>query len=182
MPLGRALVPDASFLSPRGKVLENGMPRFFRRLAMGVFDVEDLKQRALELASFVEDAATAYDFDPQDMTAVGYSNGANIAAAMLFLTPRLMRRAVLLHPMVPFVPEAVPDLGANEVLITGGERDQMIPRDQTDALVAMLTQAGASVGVHLHRGGHELTPQEVVIVRDWLNASYERSTASRDND
>ena len=125
--LGRTLDPDANLLSPRGKVLENGMPRFFRRLAEGVFDEEDVKRRADELAAFVREAADAYGFAADRVAAVGYSNGANIASAALLRHPGLFRAAVLLRPMVPFEPEALPDLAGVPVFLSAGRRDPIVP-------------------------------------------------------
>src|SRR5438270_12484205 len=112
--LGRMLAPGMAMLSPRGKILENGMPRFFRRLAEGVFDIEDLQRRTHELADFVEAASAIYGFDARNVIAVGFSNGANIAASMLLLRPAVLSAAVLFHPMVPFIPETLPDLSATK--------------------------------------------------------------------
>src|SRR6476469_4903777 len=124
--LGEALAPGAPLLSPRGKVLENGMPRFFRRIAEGVFDVVDLRQRARELAEFVSAARKAYDLGETLPIAVGYSNGANIAAALLLLHPKILGGAILLRPMVPLVPESPPDLSGIPVLILAGTHDPII--------------------------------------------------------
>ncbi len=120
--LGRDLDPAAALLSPRGKVLENGMPRFFRRLAEGVFDEEDVIRRAHELADFVVAAAVRYEFDPKRVTAVGYSNGANIAAAILLLRSEVLASAVLFRAMVPLVPSTLPNLADARVLLSSGER------------------------------------------------------------
>ena len=117
IPLGRELDPNASLLSPRGKVLENGMPRFFRRLAEGVFDLEDLKERTHELADFVVAAAQRYEFDMKNIVAVGYSNGANIAASMLLLRAETLAAAILFRAMVPLIPESQPDLSSVRLLI-----------------------------------------------------------------
>lgn len=168
LPLGRALAPGAALLSPRGQVLENGMPRFFRRLAMGVFDVEDLKARTADLAGFVERAAEEYGFDLATTILVGYSNGANIGASLLLSRPGLVRAAALLHAMVPFRPDDMPGLGGTQVLLTGGMQDPMIPRDQTEELASILRAAGAEVTLELEPGGHELTVPEVEKVRDWI--------------
>ena len=168
IPLGRAVALGASLLSPRGQVLENGMPRFFRRLAMGVFDVEDLHRRTADLAKFLETAAGHYGFDTSNVVAVGYSNGANIAASLLLSHPGLLRVAVLLHAMVPFRPEALPDLSGTRILLTGGMSDPMIPRDQTEELARILTDAGADVQLELAPGGHELTTPEVEKVHHWI--------------
>lgn len=170
IPLGRAVAPRAALLSPRGQVLENGMPRFFRRLAMGVFDVDDLKRRTGDLARFVEAAADHYGVDLARTIVVGYSNGANIGGSLLLSRPGLVRGAALLHAMVPFRPETPPDLTGTRVLITGGRRDPMIPFDQTEELVAMLAAAGADVELAAGPGGHELTTAEVERVRDWIAA------------
>ncbi|MDQ3916380.1 MAG: alpha/beta hydrolase [Actinomycetota bacterium] len=168
IPLGRAVAPGASLLSPRGQVLENGMPRFFRRLGMGVFDVEDLKRRTADLGRFVEAASAHYGFESRDLVAFGYSNGANIAASLLLSAPGLVGAAALLHAMVPFRPDALPDLHGMPVLLTGGTRDPMIPRDQTEELARMLSDAGASVELELAPGGHELTPAEAEKVHGWI--------------
>ncbi len=165
--LGRLIDPTANVLSPRGKVIENGVPRFFRRLAMGVFDVDDLKARAHELADFVEAARQEYALTGP-VIAVGYSNGANIAASQLLLRPETLDGAALLHGMVPFAPDTLPDLDRKRVLITGGERDPMVPAEQTRQLAAMLEEAGADMHLDLQPGGHELSEPEVTTVREWL--------------
>lgn len=168
--LGRDLDPEANLLSPRGQVLENGMPRFFRRLAMGVFDLEDLAARTHELARFVNDAVATYDLDPSRITAVGYSNGANIAASLLLLHPGLLSSAALLHAMVPFEPEEPPSLEGTDVLLTAGRRDQMVPPDQAKRLAEILEEAGADVTLDWQPGGHELTQAEFEAVRTWLKS------------
>src|SRR6266480_356877 len=118
--LGHEIDPEAAILSPRGKVLENGMPRFFKRLAEGVFDLEDLKFRTYELADFVEEASKVYGFDLQHVVALGYSNGANIAASELLLRPAILSSAILFRPMVPLIPEVLPDLSTKHVFISAG--------------------------------------------------------------
>lgn len=170
LPLGSALAEDATLISPRGKVLEQGMPRFFRRLAMGVFDEEDLKERTHELADFITNAGKAYGYDPGELIVVGYSNGANIAASLLLLHPGLVKGAILLHAMVPFSVEALPDLAGTSVLITGGRHDSMIPGEQTETLAKMLQEAGADVTLNWQPGGHELSHREVDFARRWLEA------------
>ena len=166
--LGRMLDPNVGLLSPRGKVLENGMPRFFRRLAEGVFDVPDLLQRTHELADFVEVASTTYGFDAQRVIAVGFSNGANIAASMLLLRPQTFAAAVLLHPMVPFVPDELLKLTGKQVFIGAGRRDPIVPMQNTEQLVDLLQQAGATVEAHWHNGGHTITHEEVREAKLWL--------------
>lgn len=169
LPLGRGLAPEANLLSPRGQVLEHGMPRFFRRLAEGVFDQEDLRRRTHELTDFVEAAVKEYGLDPSRLVAVGYSNGANIAASMLLLRPGVLRAAVLLRAMVPFEPERVPDLTGVPVLIAAGRMDRMIPQPNTERLAEILREAGAVVDLRWKDAGHPLTPQELEEARDWLS-------------
>jgi len=171
LPLGRMLAGDRKdicFLSPRGRVLENGAPRFFRRLAEGVFDEADLRRRTHELADFIERSAQRYKLDPQNITVIGYSNGANIAASLLLLRPAILRRAVLLHAMVPLVPDELPDLSEAKIFLAAGRFDPIIPPDNSERLAAMLKQAGAEVEIFWHAGGHELTREEVERARIWL--------------
>jgi phospholipase/carboxylesterase len=168
IPLGRDLDPDANLLSPRGKVLENGMPRFFRRLAEGIFDEEDLIRRTHELAEFIEQASTKYSLNRQDLFAVGYSNGANIAGSLLLLRPETLAGAVLLRPMVPIVPEPLPDLKGVPVLVVSGQYDPIIPADEALQLVTMLRNAGAEVSFSLENAGHGLTEGTIEIARRWL--------------
>jgi predicted esterase len=167
IPLGRELDPRAALLSPRGKVLENGMPRFFRRLAEGVFDVEDLKQRANELALFVAAAAQHYGFPSDHVVAVGYSNGANVAASMLLLRPEILRAAILFRAMVPLVPENLPNLSSVRVWIGAGNQDLIIPTSETQRLVELLRGTGADVTTRFFNAGHELTRDDVEAARKW---------------
>jgi len=166
--LGRQLESSASLLSPRGNVLENGMPRFFRRLAEGVFDLEDLKKRTHELADFVIAAAKHYKIDVKNMVAVGYSNGANIAASTLLLRPEIFPAAVLFRAMVPLVPETQPDLSSVRVWIGAGSIDPIVPASETKQLSELLRDAGADVTIRFFKGGHELTPEDVDVAREWL--------------
>ena len=168
IPLGRELDPDASLLSPRGKILENGMPRFFRRLAEGVFDLEDLQNRTHELADFVAAAAPHYGFASDQLVAVGYSNGANIAAAMLLLRPEVLPSAILFRAMVPLHPETEPNLSSVRVWIGAGTEDPIIPMSETSALADPLRRAGADVTIRYFQAGHELTMSDVEAARDWL--------------
>jgi phospholipase/carboxylesterase len=144
------------------------MPRFFRRLALGVFDEEDLKRRTLELADFVEAAAEGYGLDKGAMVALGYSNGANIAASLLFMRPQTVRHAALLHAMVPYELEEDPDISTTSILLTGGRSDPFVPVEQTQRLGEILTRCGARVTLELQPGGHELTIEEVAAVKGWL--------------
>jgi predicted esterase/catechol 2,3-dioxygenase-like lactoylglutathione lyase family enzyme len=168
IPLGRALLPGAAMLSPRGKISEQGAARFFRRIAAGVFDQEDLKLRTEELADFVEAAERSYDLDPHGMVAVGFSNGANIASSILLGRPGVLRGAVLLSPMVPFEPESLPQLGGTSVFIGAGRGDPMVNPDEVERLAGMLREAGADVTVHWHPGGHTVTGDELEAARDWI--------------
>jgi len=170
IPLGRELDPNAALLSPRGKVLENGMPRFFRRLAEGVFDLEDLKYRTNELADFVAAAGKHYGFTSDDAVVVGYSNGANIAASMLLLRPETMHATILLRAMVPLVPDRLPDLSSVRVWIGAGNQDPIIPASEAQRLVELLRRAGADVTIRFSKAGHGLTNDDVEAGRDWLGA------------
>ncbi len=166
--LGRALLPGAGLLSPRGKVLERGAPRFFRRLAEGVFDQEDLAHRTMELGDFVIAAARAYDLEADGIVAIGFSNGANIAASLLLRRPGLLRAAVLLSPMVPFVPDVLPRLDGTAIFIGAGRNDTIAPQAGAEQLAALLRQGGAEVTIHLHPEGHTLTKDEIDAARQWI--------------
>ena len=168
IPLGREIDPAAAILSPRGKVLENGLPRFFHRLAEGVFDEEDLKKRTHELADFVGAAAQHYEFAADQVVAVGYSNGANIAASLLLLRPKTLCAAVLFRAMVPLVPEKLPDLSSVRVWIGAGNQDPIIPTSETQRLVELLRSAQAEVTIRFANGGHGLTNAEVETASLWL--------------
>jgi predicted esterase len=168
LPLAQKLAPDAGVLSPRGKVLEQGMPRFFRRLAEGVFDLEDLKLRTAELADFIAAAAAHYEFEPRRVIAAGFSNGANIAASLLLLRPEALGAAVLFRAMVPIVPDRPPALHGTPVLISNGRQDPMVAVAETERLAALLRGGGADVTIAWQPGGHELTPQDIAQARSWL--------------
>ncbi len=175
LPIGRALAPSAALLSPRGKVLEGGAPRFFRRVAEGVFDLQDLVVRTDELAEFVAAAADQYRFDGSRVIAVGYSNGANIAASLLLRRPTVLAAAVLFRPMVPFEPGAAPALHAVAVFIGSGTRDPIVPPAQPERLRRLLSDGGARVTMHWHPGGHELGDDDVTAARQWLDTIAIRS-------
>ena len=168
IPLGRELDPNAALLSPRGKVLENGMPRFFRRLAEGVFDLEDLRYRTNELADFVAASAQHYGFSTDQLVAVGYSNGANIAASMLLLRPEIMRAAILFRAMVPLIPDKLPDLSSVRVWIGAGDQDPIVPASETKRLVELFRRAGADVTIRFANAGHGLTNDDLDAARQWL--------------
>ena len=169
IPVAKMLeITNASILSPRGKVLENGMPRFFRRLAEGVFDIEDLKFRTNELADFVRDASKTYAFDLNRIMAIGYSNGANIAASLLLLRPEILFSANLFRPMIPLVPEPLPNLSNKRVLVSAGLRDPIVASYQTKDLIDLLIRVGANVSVQWQNSGHELTQRDVKLAREWV--------------
>lgn len=169
IPVAKMLeITNASILSPRGRVLENGMPRFFRRLAEGVFDIEDLKFRTNELADFVRDASKTYAFDLNRIMAIGYSNGANIAASLLLLRPEILFSAILFRPMIPLVPELLPNLSNKRVLVSAGLRDPIVASYQTKDLIDLLIRVGANVSVQWQNSGHELTQRDVKLAREWV--------------
>jgi phospholipase/carboxylesterase len=180
VPLGETLAPNAAFLSPRGKVLEYGAPRFFRRLAEGVFDHEDLLFRTHELAEFVEAASEEYGFDPSKVVAVGYSNGANVAASTILLHPGLLQAAVLFRAMVPFEPDPAPDLSGMPVFLAAGRMDRMIPPDNTQRLADILLEAGADVDLRWRDTGHPLTYEEVGEAKGWLSEVLPRLSGPQD--
>ncbi|MFL6351839.1 MAG: alpha/beta hydrolase [Bryobacteraceae bacterium] len=168
LPLGRAILPGAALLSPRGKVLENGMPRFFRRLAEGVFDQEDLAVRTDDLAEFIQAAFERYGIDRSRLFALGFSNGANMAASVLLRFPDRLAGAILIRTMVPFVPKPVPDLRGKSVLLLSGREDPIVPTDQAEKLAGIFKSAAADVTLHWENVGHALTQGDVSVARDWL--------------
>jgi predicted esterase len=169
--LGQELLPGAALLSPRGRILENGMPRFFRRLAEGVFDLEDLKLQTRDLASFITAAARKYGLQAGKIFAVGYSNGANIAASVMLAYPDVLAGAILFRPMVPFTPEVPPNIQNVPVLLAAGRRDPIVVPEQTLALGEILKTAGARVSLHWHEGGHELGRDDIIAAKDWIRSA-----------
>jgi predicted esterase len=169
IPLGQALAPGAPLLSPRGQVLENGMPRFFRRLAEGVFDEEDLRLRARQLSDFVAEAREAYALDVAPPIGIGFSNGANIAAALLLLHPGTLSAALLFRPMVPLVPDPLPMLGETRVFIAGGRLDPIARPEQTQALAELLERSGAEVSLRWTQAGHGLTREDLESAERWMS-------------
>jgi phospholipase/carboxylesterase len=166
LPLGAAVAPGAALLSVRGKVLEHGMPRFFRRVAEGVFDEADVVRRAHELADFVEAARVEYGLAAP--IALGYSNGANIAAAMLLLRPQTLRGAVLLRAMVPLANPPSPDLAGRPVLILSGRQDAIVTAANGEKLAGLLATAGASVERQVIPASHALSQADVALAQRWL--------------
>lgn len=168
--LASLIAPGAAVLGVRGNVSENGMPRFFRRLAEGVFDEPDLIARTAELGSFLGAAAEEYGFDRANVYALGYSNGANIAASLMFHQAGVFKGAILHHPMVPLRGLELPDLNGLPVFIGAGENDPIVPRSETEELASLLSGAGANVEIHWERQGHQLTRTEAAAAADWFKA------------
>lgn len=170
LPLANHIDPSANVLSVRGNVLENGMPRFFRRLAEGVFDEEDLIFRTKELNEFLDEAAEKYEFDRNNIIAVGYSNGANIAASLLFHYENALKGAILHHPMVPRRGIELPNLTGTDVFIAAGTNDPICPAKESEDLYSLLENAGANVKLHWEDYGHQLTMNEVIAARSWYES------------
>ncbi|WP_375787452.1 alpha/beta hydrolase [Bradyrhizobium sp. Pha-3] len=164
--LGAMISPGSALLSPRGRVLEHGMPRFFRRLAEGVFDEQDVRKRALELGAFVEDAGRRHGIAAP--VAVGFSNGANIAAALVLMKPEVLAGAVLLRAMVPLSDPPKAKLDGKPVLILSGQADPIVPASNAARLSAMLADAGAKVTLTTLPAGHQLSQADVDLARDWI--------------
>lgn len=169
LPLGAEMAPGASLLSPRGPVSEQGMPRFFRRHAEGVFDEADIRARVPELAAFVREATAAYGYAPQSLFALGFSNGANMAAAMLLLEPGLLRGAALLRAVMPLEPATMPNLKGTAAFISAGKVDPFAPAQRTQRLADALSAAGADVSLRWQRTGHQLVPGDLEDTRVWLS-------------
>lgn len=167
LPLAGKIDEDASVLSVRGNVSENGMPRFFRRLAEGIFDEEDLIFRTKELYEFLDEAAVKYSFDRKNIVAIGYSNGANIAASMMFHYDDALKAAVLHHPMVPRRGIGLPDLSGSHVFIGAGTNDPICPAEESEELKSLLGNAGAEVHLHWENMGHQLSFKEVDAAAKW---------------
>lgn len=168
LPLGPYLAPGAALLSPRGRVLENGAPRFFRRIAEGVFDEEDLVHRADELAQFIRAADERYEITGRPMVAVGFSNGANIAGALLLLHPKLLRGAILFRGMTPLAAKTTPDLKGIPIYLGAGRNDPLVRPYASEGWAETLRGAGADVTLHWSDTGHALAQEDIDAARDWL--------------
>ena len=166
--LGQMISPGSALLSPRGRVLEHGMPRFFRRLAEGVFDEEDVRRRARELGQFVADARKQYSLAAP--VAVGFSNGANIAAALLLLKPEVLSGAVLLRAMVPLSDPPKSNLAGKPALLLSGQADPIVPASNSTKLAALLSEAGARVHHKVLPAGHQLSQADVTLARNWIGS------------
>lgn len=176
IPLARLVSPDAAVLSVRGNVTEQGMPRFFRRLSEGVFDLDDLRQRTAALGEFLDAAARRYGFPADRLYALGFSNGANIAASLLLSQPSALAGGVLIRAMVPFEPDISPDLHGRSVLLSEGRADPLIPAAQAERLAAILEAAGATVELAWQPGGHALAQGDITVASRWLS---ERASPAR---
>jgi phospholipase/carboxylesterase len=172
LPLAGRIDDEASVLSVRGNVLESGMPRFFRRLAEGVFDEEDLVFRTNELNEFLNEAAVKYDFDRDNIIAIGYSNGANIAGSLLFHFQNALKGAILHHPMVPRKGIELPDLSGKSVFIAAGTNDPICSPMESTELQSLLENANADVELHWENRGHQLTVEEVEAAAQWYNKIF----------
>ncbi|HVU16166.1 MAG TPA: alpha/beta hydrolase [Candidatus Didemnitutus sp.] len=170
LPLAKKLVPGAPLLSVRGQVLEHGMPRFFRRFAEGVFDLPDVERRTEDLADFIVAAAERYQLNLSRLTALGYSNGANMAAALLLRRPDVLGAAALLRAMVVLEPGSAPDLRGKRILMLNGAHDPIVPNDHPERLAAMFRSGGATVDARLAEAGHDLTTAEFAVVQRFLSA------------
>jgi predicted esterase len=168
LPLGRQLWPGAALLGVRGQVLENGARRFFRRLAEGVFDLEDLRSRTEDLEHFIDAAAERYRFKKRRLVLVGYSNGANIAASLMFLHPHNESAAILFRPMVPFEPDFLRNFGELAVFISAGTADPIVLPELPERLAQIFESAGADVSLFWHDGGHELGADDLIAAQRWI--------------
>jgi phospholipase/carboxylesterase len=172
LPIAHRISSASNVLSVRGEVQENGKPRFFRRFAEGVFDEEDLLFRTEELNGFIDQAANRYEFDRQNVVAIGYSNGANIAGSLLFHCKNSLKGAILFHPMVPRRGVLLPDLSQTPIFIGAGTNDFISPASETEELLARLEGAGASVEVHWEHAGHQLTFTEIDEAANWYKEHF----------
>ncbi|WP_226676392.1 alpha/beta hydrolase [Mesobacillus jeotgali] len=172
LPLANMIDEEASVLSVRGNILENGMPRFFRRLAEGIFDEEDLIFRTQELHDFLDEASEKYGFSRDNIVAIGYSNGANIAASLLFHYKNALKGTILHHPMVPRRGIELPELSGTEVFLAAGKNDPICPAQESEELKSLLSSANANVETHWENSGHQLTLSEVEAARDWYTGKF----------
>lgn len=166
--IGQSIAPGASILSPRGNVLENGAPRFFRRLAEGVFDPKEVRSRAEELARFIRAATITYRLDPDRIFALGYSNGANVASTVMMAEPGILQSSILLRPMLVYEPPDQNDLTGSAVFVSAGRMDPIVPPESVERLVALLESAHAKVTLKWQLTGHSLVPGEVREAAEWL--------------
>ena len=166
--IGQAIAPGAAIISPRGNVLENGAPRFFKRLSEGVFDPKEVRARAEELARFIRGAVVTYRLDPERVFALGYSNGANIASTVMLIEPGILQGSILLRPMLVYEPREQKDLRGSAVFISAGRMDAIVPSTSVERLAALFEAAHANVTLKWQLAGHSLVPSEVREASDWL--------------
>ncbi len=170
--LGKKIEPNASILSPRGKVLENGMPRFFRRLSEGIFDLEDLRIRSHELADFIQKCSLHYKFDLEKTIAIGFSNGANISVSMLFLRPEVIQGAILFRAMIPFIPDPLPNLSSKKVLLSAGLEDPIVSRNETENLYRLFQKTNAITTLKWQPSSHNLIQEDIVVAKPWISNNF----------
>ncbi len=170
--LGKKIEPNASILSPRGKVLENNMPRFFRRLSEGVFDIEDLNIRSHELADFIQKCSFHYKFNLEKTIAIGFSNGANIAVSMLFLRPEVLQGAILFRAMVPFIPESLPNLLNKKILLSAGVQDPIVSRNETENLYSLFQKTNAITTLKWQPSSHNLIQKDILVAKSWVSNNF----------
>jgi predicted esterase len=170
--LGKKIEPNASILSPRGKVLENNMPRFFRRLSEGVFDIEDLKIRSHELADFIQKCSFHYKFNLEKTIAIGFSNGANIAVSMLFLRPEVLQGAILFRAMVPFIPDFLPNLLNKKILLSAGLQDPIVSRNETENLYRLFQKTNAITTLKWQSSSHNLIQDDILVAKSWISNNF----------
>ncbi|MGI9010925.1 MAG: alpha/beta hydrolase [Nitrososphaeraceae archaeon] len=170
--LGKKIEPNASILSPRGKVLENGLSRFFRRLSEGVFDLEDLRIRSHELADFIQKCSLHYKFDLENTIAIGFSNGANISVSMLFLRPEVLQGAILFRAMVPFIPDPLPNLSSKKVLLSAGLEDPIVSRNETENLYRVFQKTNAITTLKWQPSSHNLIQEDILVAKPWISYNF----------
>ncbi|HEX6628414.1 MAG TPA: alpha/beta hydrolase [Gemmatimonadaceae bacterium] len=166
--IGQAIAPGAAILSPRGNVLENGAPRFFRRIAEGVFDPKEVRSRGEDLARFIRAAVVTYRLDPSRIFALGYSNGANIASTVMLIEPGTIQGSILLRPMLVYEPSEKKDLSGSSVFISAGRMDPIVPTTSVEQLAEMFQSANAEVTFKWQLAGHSLVPSEVREASEWF--------------
>ncbi len=170
--LGKKIEPNASILSQRGKVLENGMPRFFRRLSEGVFDLEDLRIRSHELGDFIQKCSLHYKFDLENTIAIGFSNGANISVSMLFLRPEVLQGAILFRAMVPFIPDPLPNLSSKKILLSAGLEDPIVSRNETENLFRLFQKTNAIITLKWQPSSHNLIQEDILVAKPWISYNF----------
>ncbi len=170
--LGKKIEPNATMLSPRGKVLENNMPRFFRRLSEGVFDIEDLKFRTHELADFIQKCSLHYKFDLRHTIAVGFSNGANIATSILLLSPDVFQDAILFRAMIPLVPNPLPNLLNKKILLSAGLQDPIVSKKETENLYRLFQKTNAITTLKWQPSSHNLIQEDILVAKSWISNNF----------